>query len=86
MSDITKGFKIYEAYVNSKPMGFWGTPSEEGIKVLQDCNSALSKLGSHDLFSGSFHQTYTTVDDMVNIIQRRICRWESFLNSLGNNN
>jgi len=86
MSDVTAGMQIFNNYVNSKPFGFWGDPRRQGIAVLQQCNKALSKLKSHDLFNGNFHQTYTTVGEMIVINQRRICRWESFLDSHGNNN
>lgn len=86
MSAVTDGMQIYNNYVNSKPFGFWGVPSLKGVAVLQKCNEALSKLGSHDLFNGNFHQTYTTVGEMITINQRRIYRWESYLDSLDNNN
>ena len=86
MSAVSAGMQIYNDFVNSKPFGFWADASRQGVAMLQECNKALSELGCHKLFNGNFHQTYTTVGQMIVINQRRIYRWESYLDSLGNNN
>lgn len=86
MANLTAGEKIYDNYINNQPELFWSNPSHQGVEVLKACKEELSKLGWSDLISGSYHQTYTTVGTMINILQRRIERWQSYLDSVAHNN
>jgi hypothetical protein len=80
--DILAPEKIYNTFINVKSVSFWSTPSDNGIKIMEDCKQQLlDQFNSSELFSGSLRMTYITVGQMVEFISKRINRWQSFLDS-----